>query len=250
MDVTVIIHATDTVGSNREDQAASAMSDLGSQISDSISTRTGATLDNSKAPDKVDKSMRRDWINYVEDELHADNYLEDASVHVLLYHKTINWDTSNGGAGFAEWDAGSTNSGRLTGDRDYSSDGRYAFASVNTATGNYPYNQRIFEMTVMHEVGHTLGTGHRSGAIQGIYENGSINYHVSPMLTWYAEQPCLAFPTDNSSYDSICFNDKDKNTACNHHRALSSSGCNQDESLNDAETNIQTHIDNQSSYIK
>lgn len=251
MDINAIVHRTDEVGSNRIDQAESALNDLGSQLDHSISTRSGAYLDNSEAPGKVDADVRRQWLNYVEDTLHNDNYLGDATVHIILYHKSLDWDGSHGGAGFHEFRAGKKNSGRLLNNRDYSSsDGQYAFANVNTTTGNYPYTQKIFEMTVMHEAGHTIGAHHKHGSIESQYSSGSLNYFVSPMLTWYAEQPCVAFPTDNSRLDTICYNDKDTNSACNHHRNISSTSCNQGTSYKPTSKKINNHVSNYSESIK
>lgn len=250
MDISVCIHKTSEVDPKRYNHVKGALESMGSQLDHNFTTTEGRHgLDNSKAPDESTNSAMSKFLNYCEDNLHEYNWLDQSSLHVVIYHSTLNWDTSHGPAGFAQWHVGDPNSnGYWTGSRDYPNDGAYSIACINAATGNTPYTKKHFKGTVIHEVGHNFTCDHKNGEIQSKYSNGSLNYYASPMCTWYVEQPCAAFPTSNDSLSTLCNNDKDKNHACNHTLTMSNTSCETD--LTPTRKIINNWVSNHSSDIK
>lgn len=246
MAIKIEVHKTDTVGDQRLDQANTALEVMDNDLNYDFAVSNGAkVLDNGEAPDKDNETQKNSFVKYCEDYLYNNNYLDNSSIHVVIYHSSLNWDTSHGPAGYSKWHAGTPDS-----DRDYQSNiGTYAFAMVNAATGNWPYTNTAFKCTVNHEVGHTLACSHRMGEIESIYQNGNLDYRVTPMPTWYVEQPCSTYPTGNSEVSgSLCRDESNSKDACYHRESIATGDC--DGSIKSTAQKCNQYISNHSSNLK
>lgn len=230
MALKVKIHRTDTVDDSRIDTAKSALHNV-DNVSGTIETEFTATeghtnLNNSE----YSFDDRAGWIRYCEDQLHNSGVLGDATLHVVLYERSFDASAGSGdkyvdGAGYANWTAGAKHDedkmGTVVQNRKYSNeDGKYAFANVNVATGNWPYTKKIYKNTVVHELGHCLHAAHGHGAIHHKPNATGGGDGATPLATWYTQGGCGSHWPDRNM-DVSCWDDSGESKACLMYRDVS-----------------------------
>jgi len=223
--VQIEIHDTGAVGSSPVDDAYDALETADNDLQEDYAvSKTGKNeLDNSRI-ESTSNSEREATVEYVEEDLHYDGHLDNDILHLVLYNRTIDVDSGLDGAGFANWNAGESDSshqGDFEPYREYEgSDGEYALVFVNTATRDFPYNTTIFKNTVAHEVGHALNGYHKDGTIFATTDGEE----ATPMITWYCEGDCGSEWPDQTPAGEPCYGVTPD--ACSHR--LEYAGCAQD----------------------